>query len=666
MKHLVTCIVLLTAALFSQAQTRVSLLEEFTGETCMPCAVANPALDALLEQPANASKMIAIKWQVPIPAIPVNPVSLYQTNKPEIDWRYKGSALGAYGYPAQYSPGSNLSDGIVNAPTCFIDGKNQWTFGATSDHPYYLNNGIISTAAAVPTPFSISMSPAWNSSFTNGVVTVTVTSSSAFTAQGNLMFRLCLVERRIEFATAPGTNGERIFQDVVRQSYPTTGSGSMISGMGTLLPASWTAGQTQVLTINCTVPSYIMDKSQMAFVGFVQDDGDRQVYQTARTAQPEIPNDAKAVSVSIPLQVCTSTVAPSVVIRNNGPTAITALTISPVLDAVAGTAVTWSGNLAPLTSATLSMPVIPVSPGLHVYACTISDVSGGDMVTANNTAKLEFSGASTYVPAPLSEGFEGASFPPPGWLLPELGSSKSFEHSSSFGGYASSAQSVMYPLFYAPAGEVDELYLPPTDLLGTQNSELRFDLAYQQLGTSKDSLKVLLSSDCGNSWVTVFANGSASMATAPPASGTAFNPFSAQWTTYTVSLGSYAASPQVLIKFQVKADRGNGLFIDNINLKEGIFTPAGMHARIQQCLGMQLYPNPARANVVLAISSEKAGAALLELRTAIGQLSCSKSVQLTAGTTTIPVDCSELPAGVYFVNVTRGSDSITRKLVIAE
>lgn len=76
---------LLAASFFASGQTRMSLYEEFTGENCGPCAATNPGLNTLLN--ANASQVIAIKWQVPIPSAPSTTWSLYQTDKPEIDWR---------------------------------------------------------------------------------------------------------------------------------------------------------------------------------------------------------------------------------------------------------------------------------------------------------------------------------------------------------------------------------------------------------------------------------------------------------------------------------------------------------------------------------------------------------------------------------------------------
>ncbi len=67
-------------AISVSAQTpRLSLYEEFTGETCPPCAAVNPYLNSLLASPTNSPKVVAIKWQVPIPSASSKPWSLYQT-----------------------------------------------------------------------------------------------------------------------------------------------------------------------------------------------------------------------------------------------------------------------------------------------------------------------------------------------------------------------------------------------------------------------------------------------------------------------------------------------------------------------------------------------------------------------------------------------------------
>src|SRR5947207_6199043 len=92
---------LMLAGLFATAQSpRLSLFEEFTGETCPPCAATNPGLNSTLLSATNATKIVAIKWQVPIPSAPSNTWSLYKTNKAEIDWRYIAPSSG-YEYASQ-------------------------------------------------------------------------------------------------------------------------------------------------------------------------------------------------------------------------------------------------------------------------------------------------------------------------------------------------------------------------------------------------------------------------------------------------------------------------------------------------------------------------------------------------------------------------------------
>src|SRR4051812_45139884 len=146
-KNLLTLSIMLTAAVFVAQTPRLSLYEEFTGETCPPCASTNPGLNTTLLSATNATRIVAIKWQVPIPSAPSNTWSLYQTDKTEIDWRWKSLASGGYGYlPA-----------INSAPSSKIDGQEATVFGAASGHPANLNNNVIAKAVSMPSPFNIIM-----------------------------------------------------------------------------------------------------------------------------------------------------------------------------------------------------------------------------------------------------------------------------------------------------------------------------------------------------------------------------------------------------------------------------------------------------------------------------------------------------------------------------
>jgi len=254
-------LVLFGAAVVAQTP-RLVLYEEFTGETCPPCASTNPGLNALLALPTNTPKVVAIKWQVPIPSAPSNTWSLYQTNKAEIDWRYRSVASGGFGY----------TPGINSAPSSKIDGQEATTFSATSGHPGALTSSIIATAQSYTSAFNITVARDWNYNCSAVTLTVNITATAPFTVSspGKLKFRCVMVERLIQFSVAPGTNGENNFEDIAIKSFPTLQS-------GTSMADSWTIGQSMTFTMNCPLPSYTRKKEQVAFVGFIQDDNNQKV-----------------------------------------------------------------------------------------------------------------------------------------------------------------------------------------------------------------------------------------------------------------------------------------------------------------------------------------------------------------------------------------------------
>ena len=117
MKKYLFALLIIQGSVF--AQIRTSLIEEFTGEDCPPCATYNPAFDSTLA--LYPTKIIPIKWQVPIPSAPSFVGSLYKTNEAEILWRYRSAANGGYGYNSQNTPTNTITQGVLNAPSVRID-----------------------------------------------------------------------------------------------------------------------------------------------------------------------------------------------------------------------------------------------------------------------------------------------------------------------------------------------------------------------------------------------------------------------------------------------------------------------------------------------------------------------------------------------------------------
>ena len=636
------CFLITCLAVFSQTP-RLSLYEEFTGENCPPCASANPPLNLLLASPTNTPKIVAIKWQVPIPSAPSNTWSLYQTNKVEIDWRWKTLASGGYGY----------TPAINSAPSSKIDGQEASVFGASSGHPANLNNNVISSAAAVPSEFSINMTRAWNQAYSAVNLTVNIQATQSFSATGNLIFRLVMIERHVHFVTAPGTNGEKDFEDVAVKSFPTLQNGTPMTA------GTWSVGQTQTFTINCPLPSYIRDKSEIAFVGFIQDDGNQKVAQAGLANSEGLSNDAKAVSAFVPNLSCTNTIAPDVTIKNNGNNGITNFTITPYIDGIIKPIFSWSGNLAVGASTTMAIGSITVSGGSHTFSYNISAVSGTDNNLVNNSATTKFVTISNYQTTPIVEGFTSI-FPPLKWSTFNATSGPSWVKSTSCGGFGLSSESTKMDFYTYAAGTINELILPPINLAGVITPTLTFDLAYATYANEADKLEVFVSDDCGDNWTNVYDKSGTNLNTAP-ATTSPFVPSAAQWRNESVNLFGYS-NPSILLKFVATSAYGNNLYIDNVNLSQ--LNPVGVFSTPLSNINIEVFPNPTSGDVNLTVNSINNSNYRINLINSLGQVIFEKNFNFSIGINNIQIETKQYPEGIYNVVLESNSIKTTKKITI--
>jgi hypothetical protein len=655
-------LVVLGMSVFAQTP-RLSLFEEFTGENCNPCAGTNPGLNVLLRAPQNASKIVAIKWQVPIPSAPVNTWSLYKTDKTEIDWRY-GSSTSGYGYPAQWTSTDPITSGINAAPTGLIDGQHQWVFGAASDHPANLQSSHIANAQAIMSPFSVTMLRDWNATGTAVNVTVNITASMNFTSNGNLVFRTVMVERNIEFATAPGSNGEKDFEDVAIKSFPSIQSGTPLMG-------TWTNGQSYSFTLSCTIPSYCRKKEEIAMVGFIQSEGDRKVHQAVRADRAPLKNDAKAISAFVDV-TCNSTIDPKVMIMNNGADPITAMTITPYSDGVAGTPFMWTGNLAANTSTNIPIGTMQTatSSGPHTFSYNITAMNAVDFNTTNNTAKVTYLVVGGAQGTPVAEGFLYPAFPPASattgsWTVINPNAGLTWQRESTVGGYNVTQNSAKLDCFHNSVdGDIDELILPPMDLSGADDPMMFFDLAYaQQSGAENDKLEVLASFDCGGSWAPVYSKTGSALATTSPQGPTQFIPSATDWTTEYVTLPGFNKS-KVIVKFVGTNNMGNTIYIDNVNLYQP--NPTGINTLNITKTSVAVYPNPASTTANVKVISPSEGTAKVTVINALGQVVYAKDATVTTGVNNMDIDVKSFASGIYSVVIDVNNTTFTKKLTVSK
>lgn len=240
----------LTAVAGAQSQ-RLILVEEFTQASCGPCAAANPQFNVLLN--ANTTKAVSMKYQVSWPGVdPMN------AQYPNVSSRVN-----------YYSVGS--------VPYALMDGE-ATTGSSYTGYPNNLSQADINNEYGLVSPFDLDVSHTLNASQDSVFITIHVTATQAYAISTALRLHAVLVEKHIHFATAPGSNGEKDFYNVVRKMIPGTG--------GTGITNNWTVGQSATYTFAVAIPSYIYDVNQLAVVSFIQNSSSRQVEQAAFSSSP--------------------------------------------------------------------------------------------------------------------------------------------------------------------------------------------------------------------------------------------------------------------------------------------------------------------------------------------------------------------------------------------
>jgi len=629
---------LMLAGMTAFAQTpRLSLFEEFTGETCPPCASTNPGLNATLT--ANASKVVAIKWQVPIPSAPSNTWSLYQTNPAEANAR--------------------LSYYTVNsAPAGRMDGQNLTVFGASTDHAANCSPSLINTAQAITSPFSITLARAWDATCSSVNLTVTIQASAAFSTASALNLKTVMVERLVQFSVQPGTNGEKNFENPVIKSFPS------VNGMS--IGNNWTVGQTQTFTLNCPIPAYTRNKSEVALVCFIQNEANKNVLQAAMADKVALPTDALTALDAKVNVTCSSTITPQIIVKNTGANPITAFTVTPYNDGIAGTPTPWTGNLAVGATSTLVLDptATPAAAGVHTFSYTLVMANPYNFFNVSN--KVNYLVATSSQIGTINEDFALATFPPTNWTRVNSNNGPTFSRVVNTGAFANSNDfgAVKFDFYTNTViGDEDELYLPPSNLDGTGVPVLKFDIAKAQRNSENDKLDILVSSNCGATWTNVYSKAGSMLATTGATTSVFTAQQSSDWISETIVLSGFAM-PNVLVKFKVTNDNGNNLYLDNINLSQP--NPSGIASNKADDSNISIFPNPATNETTLNIKSDVSSTSVIKVINAIGQEVYVKTVTTHPGSTNVKIDTKDLANGVYFLVVGSGKNSSTKKLIISK
>ncbi len=290
-------------------------------------------------------------------------------------------------------------------------------------------------------------------------------------------------------------------------------------------------------------------------------------------------NDAQISGIITPANGSTiscSSIFPKVTITNVGTNNLTAATINVRLNGTFAFSQNWTGSLATgaSTDVTLSTALsVPTNGSNTIKVHTTLPNGQIDATPANDTATSVFTKLAPSA-LPVVNGFETALLPA-GWssVNPDGDAFSWFRFNPAGGASGGSVWAAVMDNYNNPAqGTIDDLVTPvinTSGLLANDSLLLSFDLAHKNYPDAgfEDSLKVLVSTNCGATWTTVWSMGDPQLATAGSSTGLYNPPAAGDWRTFKPAIGNNIfGGGQILVAFRNVNGFGNTMFLDNINI----------------------------------------------------------------------------------------------------
>jgi hypothetical protein len=363
--------------------------------------------------------------------------------------------------------------------------------------------------------------------------------------------------------------------------------------------------------------------------------------------------------------LCSTTFTPQVTLRNFGTTALTSCVINYRIDNNTNQTFNWTGNLATNTTTNVTLPPMTTTGGAHTFtAFTTNPNNGTDGQSSNDQMVGSFNVFSSGQNLPFIEGFEGTAFVPPNWTLNNPDASTTWIRTTTAAKTGVASASIDN-YNYNASGERDEMVTPPINLSSMQSPQLTFQVAYRMYTDPasnpnfSDSLRVLVSTDCGVTYTSIYFKFGTQLTTITPTfSNTQFVPTQNQWRMETVSLTSYASSQNAIFKFRNITQYENMLYIDDININ-------GVTSINENILNanINVFPNPANTEVFVDIANITETDLTIKVYDVVGQLVDAVMVQNTVGGT-YRFNMADKQNGVYFIEVSTNGGTVTKKLLL--
>lgn len=371
--------------------------------------------------------------------------------------------------------------------------------------------------------------------------------------------------------------------------------------------------------------------------------------------------DAGLVSIIEPFGAghC-SNFSPIIEIRNLGTEELFYVNISYAINGGEPQTTFWNGMLPQFETTQHTLPPIAVTGSgvVHDITITLSEPNlQPDFNPDNDEQSTTFAVLTLGAAPPLSEGFEGVDFPVADWEVINQDASITFSQTNTAAHSGTHAVRI-HNFNYPAVGAIDELILPDLDLTLIDNPALTFYQAYALTDATDtpETLEVLISTDCGESFSTLYQKTGNELSSLT--SNVNYIPNVNEWRQETISLSPYSYVRNAMLVFRQTSGNGNNLYIDDINIDTQII-PIGIDEQPQTGI-LKLYPNPVTTKVLLDVENAENETVEFFILNKMGQ---KMKFSQTRNGRQISLEVAHFPQGIYFLKMIKNGVVWTERFV---
>ncbi len=382
-------------------------------------------------------------------------------------------------------------------------------------------------------------------------------------------------------------------------------------------------------------------------------------------------NDAGVISIDRPYtNICVNSEAPVVTIKNFGKIPLTSVKINFQVDGTgAVTTFAWTGNLSRNQTATVTLPVTSYGTtgnhSLRVYTSDPNNVPDEDVSNDSKTKNIIVNVVYD-LPGSVSEEFTGTTFPPANWAVTNPDADMTWAHNATVG--KKNPGSAWFNDFANNTiDRRDDLGMPNYKYSNIDSIFLTYNLATVTkalpgtTGVRLDTLTVLLSKDCGNTFTTISKKWGEDLQTVNDPnfqiSLSNFIPLSNQWKSDSLNLGRWLGATEPLFKllFRFSGNFENNFYLDDVNVRTEV-----LPARLKKD-GYMILPSPFTNSFGIWHYQMPSNLRYVTIYNAAGQKIWAKQFTGNAEKL-ITVDLANRAPGMYSVHL--GYEDSNRNIVV--